>query len=73
MTTHELARQLWIAYCTAPKNHKTASMVFFGIQYAEELRANLPVAEVLRASKVNKAFTSEINTGMKIAPRVTLR
>ncbi len=73
MTTHQLARQLRIAYNTAPKKYKTANMCLFGIQYADELKANLPVAEVLRRSRIDKCFTAEINVGMKLAARVTLK
>lgn len=74
MTVNELGEILKNMYENAPNGDQVANIHLFGVKYAQViLDNNYKAIEIVRASKINESYATEVSKGIKLAKYVIPR
>ncbi len=71
MTAKQLGTILREMYDKAPEGYQVANIHFFGVKYADIIRANdISASDIISESGINKSYATEVSKGIKLAKYV---
>lgn len=74
MTENELGRILKEMYDNAPQGYQVANIHLFGVKYASIiLENNFKATDIIRASRLNPSYATEVSKGVKLSRYVIPR
>ncbi len=74
MTEKELGHKLKTMYDNAPNGEKVTMIHLFGIQCADEIkRSKYSIKGIIKASKINVSYATEVSKGVNLANYVQLK
>lgn len=72
-TTLELGQILKEMYEKAQSGEHTLKIRLFGIKYADEIKNNHSVSEIIKASGLPRSYNTEVYKGIKLAKYVVAK